>query len=433
MRRTLAVVASLALVAGVATGSMVDLAAAPAAPAAVRVAVDGEAIYIPEGVTVTIVGGNAPEVSPSPSLSATASPAPSSAPSPTPAPSASVATVAPATSSPTPAPTALPSVAPTPAATSLPTASPPTGTFIGPELAHLATSGPAWTRLLAEAGKAPDINLADLNSNGDVVTLAKAMVAARTGDATKRQQVVDALVKVQSSGVDRALELARGLGAYVLAADYIGYRDPAFVSWVRAQLTRPVAGGPANLIACHEQRPNNWGTWCGSSRIVADLYLGDQVDLAKAVAIFRGWLGDRAQYAGFAYGELSWQSDPTKPVGINPIGAVKSGRNIDGVLPDDQRRGGSFTWPPPCENYVHEALQGVTLTAAVLAEAGYPAWTWSNGAIARAFAWSYANGCPATGDDTGNPWVVNHYAGTDIPTAAAAPGKGFVGHDWLWP
>lgn len=265
-----------------------------------------------------------------------------------------------------------------------------------------------------------------------MVTLAKALVYARTGDATKRAQVVDALVKVQSSKVSRALELGRGLGAYVAAADYIGYRDPQFVAWVRKMLTVPVTGGPKTLTECSNVRPNNWGAWCTSSRILADLYLRDDADLAKTVSIYRGWLGDRAQYAGFSYGDTSWQCDPAKPVGINPD-CMKQGTDIGGVLPDDQRRAGSFTVDAPCENYVHEALQGATLSAAILAENGYPAWSWSNAALKRAYVWLYAHKCGATGDDTGTPWVVNHYTGSEYPTDPAAPGKGWTGHDYLWP
>lgn len=356
-----------------------------------------------------------PSATPSPTVSLTPSATPSATTSPKPS------------STPSPTPTATATASPTP--TSPPSTSP--GTFIGPPVAGLPTSGSAWTSLVTQANKTPSVNLADLNSDGDVITLAKALVYARTGDANYRASVISALGKAQASGVSRALELARGLGAYILAADYIGYRDPAFVSWVRAQLTRPVSGGPANLIKCHEQRPQNWGTWCGSSRVIADLYLGDTADLAKAITVWKGYLGDRSAYAGFSYGDTSWQCDQSKPVGINPT-CMKSGVDIGGVLPDDQRRGGSFTTNPPCENYVHEALQGVTMAAAILDRAGYPMWTWSDKAIGRAYAWLYSHNCPATGDDTNTPWIVDHFLGTHYASAPAVPGKGFLAGDWLY-
>ena len=33
--------------------------------------------------------------------------------------------------------------------------------------------------------------------------------------------------------------------------------------------------------------------------------------------VFRGWLGDRSEYAGFKFGDLSWQADRSQPVGVN--------------------------------------------------------------------------------------------------------------------
>ena len=51
------------------------------------------------------------------------------------------------------------------------------------------------------------------------------------------------------------------------------------------------------------------------------VYLGDATELANTAQVFKGYLGDRASYADFKYGDLSWQADPSKPVGINPLEA----------------------------------------------------------------------------------------------------------------
>lgn len=353
-----------------------------------------------------------------------ATPAPTSTPTSTPIPASPTPTAPSAT--PTPRPTAT--VAPTPTPTSTPTPPPSGATILS--VTGLPTSGSAWTNVLAWAAKTPDIDLTDLNADGDVVTLAKALVAARTGDSGRRAEVVDALVRVQSSGVYRALELARGVPGYVLAADLIGYRDPAFVAWAKAQRTRSVTGGPSSIVACQEQRPNNWGTWCSAARTAIDRYVGDAPDLARAVTVFRGWLGDRSAYASFSYGDLSWQSDPSHPVGINPKGATIAGHDVDGVLPDDQRRSGSFSWPPPNGNYVWEALQGATLTGVLVPDA----WGWSDNALERAVRWQYeVNDYPPAGDDTCTPWTVNHFAGTSFAAATPCqPGKGFGFTDWLF-
>ena len=44
-----------------------------------------------------------------------------------------------------------------------------------------------------------------------------------------------------------------------------------------------------------------------------------------------------------------------------------------------------------------------------------------------------STGCPATGDDTNTPFVVDHFTGTSYAGASSTPGKGFGFADWLWP
>ncbi len=372
-----------------------------------------------------------------PECTVTATSTPASSPSPTstntPRPSS---TAAPPSATPTP--TASPTAIPTPTPAPTPTASPGIARFLLADLDELPTSGASWGVVTTWANAPISPSLADQDSPANVRALAAALVFARNGDPAMRSKVIAALRALPSLGVERALALGRELGAYVLAADLVkstdaevGYDQKAFY---RAQLRRATSGGPANLIECHERRPNNWGTWCGATRIAIDRYIGDTADLARAATVFRGWLGDRGQYSGFTYGDTSWQADPAKPVGINPVASVKSGRNLDGVLPDDQRRGGSFTWPPPCENYVWEALQGATLQAELLDRAGHRAWQWSDQALRRSLDWLYGpDNCPATGDDTSTPWVVNHGTGSTFPTSStSSPGKGWGFASWLY-
>jgi len=119
-------------------------------------------------------------------------------------------------------------------------------------------------------------------------------------------------------------------------------------------------------------------------------------------------------------------------VGINPKGATKEGHNIDGVLPDDQRRSGPFKWPPPKENYVYTGLQGVLAEAVILYRAGYDVWNWQDKAILRAFNWLYfVCHYPAKGDDTWEPYLINYYYGTHFPTIVPSkPGKNVGWTDW---
>jgi len=310
------------------------------------------------------------------------------------------------------------------------------GIWIGAdELAELPTQGPAWDNLVAAAEKtlAPP-NLSDQDDLVDVQVLAKALVFARTGEERYRDEVVAACTA--AIGTERGgdcLALGRNLAAYVLAADLVVLppdHDERFRAWLRT-ITTANHGG-RTLRSTHEDRPNNWGTHAGGSRAVVARYLGDTDELARVAYVFRGWLGDRRAYTGFEYREPWWQADESKPVGINPKGSTKEGFRLDGVLPDDQRRGGPLAFPPHKENYVYEALQGALLQAVVLDRAGYDVWDWEDRALLRAFEWLHEMAdFPAEGDDTWQPHLVNRVYGTDFPAPVPArPGKNVGWTDW---
>jgi hypothetical protein len=294
----------------------------------------------------------------------------------------------------------------------------------------LPASGRAWQALVSEANSFRGVDLSDQEDDNDVRLLAWALVTVRTGGDVG--PIYDALARVPGTEGADTLALGRNLAPVVLAADLVGYREAGFVDWVRRVMRTSLDG--MTLISTHENRPNNWGTHAGASRIAADLYLGDGGDLSRAAAVFRGWLGERSVYAGFNYGDLDWQANDDAPVGINPPGATIDGHNVDGVLPDDMRRAGGFQWPPPKENYVYEALQGALLQAELLSRAGYPAYDWSGRALLRAFSWLHNQASfPAEGDDTWQPHLVNARYGTSFPAQLPSrPGKNFGFADWLY-
>jgi hypothetical protein len=192
-------------------------------------------------------------------------------------------------------------------------------------------------------------------------------------------------------GDGSSLPPSRNVCAAVLAADLIEWSSPSaeddFRAWARFVLTEEYGDG-RSIVSTHEDRPNNWGTHAGASRAAIAAYLGDAAELARCAQVFKGWLGDRASYAGFDFGDLSWQADPGRPVGVNPIGARKLGVPLGGVLPDDQRRCGDFPADIGCQsNYAWEAMQGALVQAIVLRRRGYDSWRWGNLALARAAHW----------------------------------------------
>jgi len=303
------------------------------------------------------------------------------------------------------------------------------------ELSRLPTTGPAWEALLTQARKPirmPD--LADQNDPENVRVLARALVFARTGEPKFRSEVVRALEDVQGTE-DRAsaLAISRELMAYVLSADLIGLEGAEraqFEHWLRSFRDRQFKG--RSIRSTHEDRPNNWGTHAGATRIAIAIYLGEDEEITRAAHVFRGWLGDAEGWQGFEFGDVDWQATSLRPYAVNPPGSMLRGHSVDGVLPDDQRRGGGFEWPPPKENYVYEALQGAVAQAVLLERQGYPTWEWGDRGIERAFDWLHAEAdFPAVGDDTWLPHIVNRAYGRDFPAPIPTqPGKGMGFAEW---
>lgn len=399
--------------------------------------------YVPGSAVVAlrIAGPTAPPATPSPRPSPTSSPRstpPSAAPSAT-SPAVGDGSTPPPPA--TPAPTPLPPSAPTPAPQTPPAVTSGSGILLSAaEIQRLPTSGAAWLALRQAADARVDApNLADMNQDGNVRVLAKALVYARTGEVRYRTEVIAALRGVMGTEIGgETLALGRELAAYVIAADLIGLRtaDPAldgsFREWLRAVVDRRLADG-SSLTETHERRANNWGTHAGASRAAAAAYLGDTSELARVAAVFRGWAGDRTAYSGFNYGDLWWQANPSQPVGINPPGAMIAGRSVDGVLPEEQRRTGEFAWPPPCGNYPHGALDGALLTAEILNRAGYPAYSWGSNGLLRAQQWLAANGCAASDDNVWQlPLIDARYGSRFWNGAVVRPGKNFGWTDWLY-
>jgi hypothetical protein len=308
------------------------------------------------------------------------------------------------------------------------------------ELASLPMSGPAWELLKSEADTPlrNEPNLSERNKEG-IQVVAKALVYARTREEKYRTEVIAAVMQVIGTEGGDPLANCRNLGGYVVAADLVKLpqeADKQFRDWLRNMLDPDYDIGKGSLVDIQEGDPSNWGTAASFSRAAAAMYLRDtdgDAELERTAQVFKGWMGIRDSYSGFRFQDVEeWQCDPSKPVGINPKGCTKDGHNIDGVLPDDQRRAGSFQWPPPKENYVYTGLQGALAAAVVLSRAGYDVWNWGDKAFLRAFGWLYIEAdFPATdSDDRWLAWLVDYYYSTSGRfNAGPATGKGKI-MDW---
>jgi hypothetical protein len=330
------------------------------------------------------------------------------------------------------------------------------------------TTGADWERLAKRAnGTWAKPNLGDNNAQGDADVVAGALYAVRKGDDAMRAKVVNQLKAAVASPLTRTLELGRGLAGYVIAANLIGYAEPAFANWVHAMVTRKFGsgdrwGGFDTILATDHGFNSNWATQCRRSVICASMYL-KQVGTAEQKADAEKWLklsvlahkrdigakGDYSELPPLLTSPTGWSGDADPVVGINPAGTKKeiSGkvRNLDGVRPADWLRSKgpegedreAKYWPTNPVTYHWEGLTPQIVTAAILHQHGLCAFDAADNAIVRATKALYGEVPndppfvnPAAGDDKCAPWIVNRFANTRFPTEADdMPDKAGVG--WM--
>jgi hypothetical protein len=307
--------------------------------------------------------------------------------------------------------------------------------YLGPAVAGLPMSGSGWEGVRSvAAGTWAKPDLCDRGNKADVQALAGALVYARTGQASYKTRVIAALqaaMATQRDGCSSAvLALGRQLGGWVLAADYVGYRDAAFVSWLRQLRTREIGGHSRwhQLRFTAGNSANNWGIWALASVIAADRYLGDAPALAQDWAIFKG------------YGDGTW-------TGFQPTADYLAGWNCTtyfaiepghcgspdhyGAPVEDASRSGNTSMPH--EGYVNEALSGLSVQAMLLDRAGYPAWSVNANQLRRV-----ADFLVRTGTWNAEPvayfaaYMLNATYGTGYPARAGNGGRMFGFTDWLY-
>ncbi len=325
------------------------------------------------------------------------------------------------------------------------------------ELLRLPTSGAAWAELKAVADSSlGSPNLCDQDSKHHMRTLAAALVFARTGAAsygTKARAGVMAAIPTQKVGCHNAtLSLGRQLLSYVLAADFAnlsGSNETTFRYWLSSMRTKNIGGHSRwyTLTRTHTDSAANWGAMAGASRIAASIYLSSWTDVAAAAKVTRGFLGERAQYAGFGHkldtNDLSWTCSGSQSTytPVNPT-CVKGGINVDGAAIADISRGGARSWPakdPGIPDQL-ETIQGLGMQVELLYRHGFSgAWAWSNRALKRmadVVTRSGASGGTGWNETTASrqmPWLLNRRYGTSYPTRVNGTGRLISFTSWLYP
>ena len=254
------------------------------------------------------------------------------------------------------------------------------------ELRAKPMSGPAWQAVWKAANE--DMSrpsIADQMNPTNVRALAAAIVWARTDILLYRKKVISAIEKLVSQGRPQGSTLAwaRRSGAYVLAADLVGYRSVDFEVWLHSIADDWHAKDGRTLREMFHRRPNNWGTHAFGALTAIYCYLDDRDELR---ATREYWIqGVTGANPGYKFGrDRSWHADPRNPRLINPVGSLKNGISLDGLLPDDMRRGGPLQNPPLYTNYVWEAQQGLVMAARILDRFGWSIWDVGDKAIYRA-------------------------------------------------
>jgi hypothetical protein len=374
-----------------------------------------------------------------PTLAATASPSASAA----------------ASAAPTPVAAASATPPPAPAAPVLPPSATRGIWLSAGELLALPTSGGAWDRLVSRAsGAIPREDLSCQDATASQVTMAAALVAARTNDQALRGKVRDELMRIMGTengstcghpDRNRPLGVGRNLAPYVISADLIGFRefDPVaettWRAWLSALRSAPLAGAWALNSTTARNDHSNWGAHQAAALTAADAYLGDTAALALDAAWARAWVDPTAPMPWSFQTDkhdYSWSSTGIPPaVPVNPAGAVKDGVAVDGIPLVDMQRGGGFTTGAPVyTQYPREALVGRTVQFEILARAGYPAYSWGGNGLLRVaqrlLDWSTRWDASWYEPRMNAYWILSVRYGVALPRSEPAVGRQVVGTDW---
>jgi predicted outer membrane repeat protein len=322
-------------------------------------------------------------------------------------------------------------------------------------------AGPAWDAVWQAAQDAcpAEATVANQDSNSNVQILGAALASLRLREEDPetarwlRRKVIGAIENLVRAGdpgeaigcpagcgkaVNETLAWGRQAGAYVLAADLVGYRTRAIEDWLRNLAEVWVACDGRTLLDAFEQRPNNWGMMSFGSLVALYAYLGDTERLEYVrsyfVAGLAGEIPDCEDAAGgepcYIWGggrdpgdkDMTWHCDPATPSLIAPDCTVTVGEievDFNGLIPDDQRRGCSFCPPqassefcgaiseddrcirPEPDSHITDWMTGAILGARILDRVGMPVWESADQALKRMLIAHMVTHCQLTCDDDG--------------------------------
>jgi hypothetical protein len=341
------------------------------------------------------------------------------------------------------------------------------GVWVDPaQLMRRPTSGLAWERMLADAGRDHGrANIADQDSNHDVYTLAAAFVCVRDGRHCDkaRQGVLDAIGT--ESGA-RWLAVGRNLGAYVIAADVLNMRADGVPDsdgtrvheWIESWLGKELLENHSSELRAIQpfHSGNNAAVQEGFAFVAVAAYLRRGAALDRAWKAFRAFVCDAGapdteQIDLEPAVEDGWAHDVRRPCAVNPSGARKTvpvglrgaggTYSVDGALVGDMRRGGVYQWRPAYTSLPWVGLEGLVPAAVILSRAGYPAFEVADRAILRAheYLWHLrrTTGDPRWFDGTRAREIVhlvNAYYRTSYPVNDVTGGGRTVGYTaWTHP
>jgi S-layer homology domain len=256
------------------------------------------------------------------------------------------------------------------------------------EIRRQPTSGSAWNRIVSAASMAGgDADVSDQDSDHDQWTLAAAIYTVRTGH--QRDRAVGALERaIGTEQGGRWLAVGRNLTGYIIAADLLGIRSGRAHDWLASfrtmRLEHNNSGEPITFRASAWESGSNASAQEGAAYTALAMYLNDGSMKRWSWDAFRRYAGDRTSPHRITSNSDVWQQVPSDPVGIQNVGARRSGCSIAGAISNDMSRGGSNVCRPGYTAYPWVGLEGAVPAAVMLTRSGYSAFTVSNSALKRA-------------------------------------------------